>query len=71
MRMLQGSEATSCTTRRTEALPLEATNCAGPSFFDESSLVYATPPFDVSVRLTVWPLTVRSNFTGCGWSTRF
>ena len=71
MRMLQGSDATSCTTRRTEAVPLEATNCAGPSFFDESNLVYATPPFDVSMRLTFGRSTLSSNFTGCGCSTRF
>src|SRR5262249_25031091 len=43
MRRLHASEATCCTTRTSEALPIDAPTFAGPSFLAEVMRIHATP----------------------------
>src|SRR5512133_1111835 len=71
IRRLQGSDATCCTTRRTLTSPVDATNCAGPSFLPESIRTQAMPSFEVVARVRGVVLgTASSNFTGVGATTK-
>src|SRR3954470_17304163 len=70
--MRQGSDATCCTTRRTDASPMLATNCAAPSWGPDAVRTQATPLLLVTVRTRLGlPATDKLKFTGVGVSTMF
>src|SRR5262249_8512715 len=66
MRRLQGSDATCCTTRRTDVSPSVATNCAAPAFRAEELLTQATPLRLVTLCDAPVPPTDKLNVTGTG-----
>ena len=71
MLMLHGSEAVSCTTRRTSFPASDAVNCAAPARDEDGIFTQATPYFDCAVRELEVPSTAISNLTGVGEMTRF
>src|SRR6266481_5142476 len=67
---LQGSDATCSTTRRTELLPTDATNCAAPALLADDVRIQAMPSTLGTVLDTDAPPTERLKFTGVGCSIR-